>query len=273
MSGLSRTPGKRVWVNSPPRVRIPPSPPIPGPDEARQGIGIMANPLMNHLLASLPDSDFQVLLSCLQLTSLTAGETLAEAGQPSFKIYFPIDALVAHSREMEDGLAIDTASVGADGMLGCGGLSGTPLHRLYVSQSGFAYRMDIADLKSAMASHTHIADMCMAGVQQILRKISIELACSHFHSLHQRVARWLLAQSDYGQTDSLVVTHQAIANSLGVRREAVSLTLPKLDGFSVSRGRLEITTRNLLEKACCECYFQLKATHPHQLKLPFGIGR
>ena len=29
MSGLSRTPGKRVWVNSPPRVRIPLSPPVP----------------------------------------------------------------------------------------------------------------------------------------------------------------------------------------------------------------------------------------------------
>ena len=29
MSGLSRTPGKRVWVNSPPRVRIPPAPPEP----------------------------------------------------------------------------------------------------------------------------------------------------------------------------------------------------------------------------------------------------
>ena len=27
MSGLSRTPGKRVWVNSPPGVRIPLSPP------------------------------------------------------------------------------------------------------------------------------------------------------------------------------------------------------------------------------------------------------
>ncbi len=27
MSGLSRTPGKRVRVNSPPRVRIPPAPP------------------------------------------------------------------------------------------------------------------------------------------------------------------------------------------------------------------------------------------------------
>ena len=29
MSGLSRTPGKRVRVNSPPRVRIPLSPPAP----------------------------------------------------------------------------------------------------------------------------------------------------------------------------------------------------------------------------------------------------
>jgi hypothetical protein len=28
MSGLSRTPGKRVWVHSPPRVRIPPFPPL-----------------------------------------------------------------------------------------------------------------------------------------------------------------------------------------------------------------------------------------------------
>lgn len=33
MSGLSRTPGKRVWVNSPPRVRIPPSPPDINPSD------------------------------------------------------------------------------------------------------------------------------------------------------------------------------------------------------------------------------------------------
>ena len=31
MSGLSRTPGKRVWVHSPPRVRIPPAPPNSNP--------------------------------------------------------------------------------------------------------------------------------------------------------------------------------------------------------------------------------------------------
>ncbi len=35
MSGLSRTPGKRVWVHSPPRVRIPPVPPNKKPRSAR----------------------------------------------------------------------------------------------------------------------------------------------------------------------------------------------------------------------------------------------
>jgi hypothetical protein len=36
MSGLSRTPGKRVRVHSPPRVRIPPSPPATPGNKAIQ---------------------------------------------------------------------------------------------------------------------------------------------------------------------------------------------------------------------------------------------
>ncbi len=38
MSGLSRTPGKRVWVNSPPRVRIPLAPPKQKPLLFQQGL-------------------------------------------------------------------------------------------------------------------------------------------------------------------------------------------------------------------------------------------
>ena len=46
MSGLSRTPGKRVRVNSPPRVRIPPSPPGPPfPRPAGLGKRAMRRPI------------------------------------------------------------------------------------------------------------------------------------------------------------------------------------------------------------------------------------
>jgi len=234
--------------------------------------GYVSNPKLNDLLASLPESELQVLLPSLQLVSLTAGETLAEAGRKSPLIYFPVNALVAHSREMSDGMAIDTSTVGAEGMLGCGGLIGTSLHRLYVVQSGLAYRIDGETFMSVISSHPIIADMCTRGVQLVLRKISIELTCCHFHSIHQRVARWILTQDDCNQSGGLDVTHQAIANSLGVRREAVSLALPKMSGCSVGRGRLEITDRSLLEKESCECYFQLRATNLGQRNLPFSDG-
>jgi hypothetical protein len=230
----------------------------------------MANPRMNKLLALLPQHDLEVLLPCIHLVSLSAGDILAESGIPSHKIYFPINALVAHARDMRDGLVIDTALVGAEGMLGCGGLVGVPFHRLYVAASGLAYRMDLEQLIVAKHSSPQIADMCMQGVQHIGRKISIELACSHFHPLLQRVARWVLARYDHCGHASLHVTHQAIADSLGVRREAVTLALGKLSGCNVSRGHLEITDRALLESECCECYHQLKAINPNQLQLPFA---
>ncbi len=230
----------------------------------------MTNPKINELLASLPEIDYQLLLPLLKLVSLTAGDTLLEAGGKSLKIYFPTNALVTHSREMGNGLAIDTASVSADGMLGCDGLTGSSLHRLYVAQSGLAYRMDLEQLKPAMASRPKISDMCMVGVQLILRKISIEVACCHFHSIYQRVARWVCTQDDASCNGSLDVTHQLIAYSLGVRREAVSLALAKLSGCSVTRGHLEIIDRSLLEKESCDCYFQLKAANPNQIKLPFS---
>ncbi|MEY3914346.1 MAG: hypothetical protein RL509_2390, partial [Pseudomonadota bacterium] len=158
----------------------------------------------------------------------------------------------------------------AEGMLGCGGLIGTDLHRLYVAQSGLAYRIDGEAFMAIMSSHPIIADMCTRGVQLVLRKISIELTCCHFHSIHQRVARWILSQDDCNHSGGLAVTHQTIASSLGVRREAVSLALPKMGGCSIGRGHLEITDRALLEKEACECYFQLKVTHRDQRKLPFS---
>jgi len=121
-----------------------------------------------------------------------------------------------------------------------------------------------------MSSYPMIAEMCTRGVQLVLRKIAIELACCHFHAVQQRVARWILAQDDCTHIGGLDVTHQGIANSLGVRREAVSLALPKLSGCSLTRGHLEITDRSLLENEACECYFQLKATNPNQTDLPFS---
>jgi hypothetical protein len=73
---------------------------------------------------------------------------------------------------MSDGMVIDTSTVGSEGMLGCGGLIGTSLHRLYVSQSGLAYRIDGEVFMGVMSSYPMIADMCTRGVQLVSAKNS-----------------------------------------------------------------------------------------------------
>ena len=50
MSGLSRTPGKRVWVHSPPRVRIPPVPPKHSPKPIGLGLFCLSHAKLAMLI-------------------------------------------------------------------------------------------------------------------------------------------------------------------------------------------------------------------------------
>ena len=65
MSGLSRTPGKRVGVNSPPRVRIP----LPPPGYCRPNVRTAAAP-RRQVRLSLP-----VVIRPLEFTLLPAART------------------------------------------------------------------------------------------------------------------------------------------------------------------------------------------------------
>ena len=59
------------------------------------------------------------------------------------------------------------------------------------------------------------------------------------------------------QTDTLVMTHDLIANMLGVRREGVSIAaedLQKRGLIRYVRGTITILDRKGLENAVCECY-------------------
>lgn len=220
------------------------------------------NPRMNQCLETLPDNDFQLVLPHLKLMSLRAGETLYEAFSRPNKLYFPINTLIAMRKDTPDGLSIDTATIGSEGFLGFEGLTGNSYFNAIVAESGFVYQMDRSHLLALIDLYPMISKMCMRGSQIIIRKISLELLCNHYHQIPQRLARWILTRHDCLLAESLSVTHQAISESLGIRREAVTLNLANLSGIKVTRGRLKIADRTALEHQSCECYFQLKQVHP-----------
>jgi CRP-like cAMP-binding protein len=227
------------------------------------------NPRMNQCLETLPQSDYALLFPHLKLVSVGAGELLNEALSRPHKLYFPVTALIALRKDTPDGLSIDTATIGAEGLLGLSGLTGNAFFHTIVAEPGLVYELDSSHMQHLIDLRPMITKMCMRAAQLVIRKISMELLCNHYHQIPQRLSRWILTRHDYLLADSLTVTHQAISDSLGIRREAVSLALAHVSGVRLSRGHLEITDRKLLEHQSCACYFQLKQEHPNQISLAF----
>ena len=176
------------------------------------------NPKMNQCLATLPQSDYALILPHLRLKSLGAGEILNEALSRPDKLYFPVNALIALRKDTPDSLSIDTATIGAEGLLGLSGLTGNSYFQTIVAEPGLVYQLDSVYMQSLIDLHPMITKMCMQAAQLVIRKVSMELLCNHYHQIPQRLSRWILTRHDYLLAESLLVTHQAISDSLGIRR-------------------------------------------------------
>lgn len=81
--------------------------------------------------------------------------------------------------------------------------------------------------------------------------------CNPFHTVRQRLCRWLLVSSDCLHSDSLDLTQQSLADMLGKHLNQVgrvALDLQKSGLIRYVHGRITILDRKGLETASCECY-------------------
>ena len=82
-------------------------------------------------------------------------------------------------------------------------------------------------------------------------------ACNKLHDTEQRLARWLLTVADRLESDTFSITQEYLAQMLGVRRMAVSLSAGALQRSGLieyTRGRISILNRSGLTASACECY-------------------
>ncbi len=151
------------------------------------------------------------------------------------------------------------------------GVSMAPM-RAIVQGTGQALQMKADDLKQSLIECPTIKQTLNRYLYVTMRQYPHIAACTHFHEIEPRLARWLLMTHDRSSSDSFHLTHEFLARMLGVRRSGVTVaarTLQLRKLIDYRRGEITVLNRKGLEKASCTCYQTLINDYEKQ----FSAGR
>jgi CRP-like cAMP-binding protein len=119
----------------------------------------------------------------------------------------------------------------------------------------------------AVGSMPAFRNLITAYAHAFLEQVLISGACNGAHSLNERLARWLLMMRDRGDSATLSITQNLLAEMLGVQRPSVTIAIQELErtgSIHAVRGGVTILDRQSLIQASCECYQMIRtriATH------------
>ena len=233
------------------------------------------DPRRNHLLASLPDAEWQRWRPLLEWVDMPLGHVMYESGATLSHVYFPTSAIVSLLYVMENGASAEIAVVGNEGIVGISlfmGGESTP-SRAVVQSAGTGFRLSSEHIKEEF-KRAPVLHLLLRYTQALITQMAQTAVCNRHHSLDQQLCRWLLLSLDRLQGDELVMTQELISNMLGVRREGVTegaLKLQEAGCIRYARGRIKVLDRAGLEKRTCECYAVVKTEYDRLL--PNALAR
>jgi CRP-like cAMP-binding protein len=220
-------------------------------------------PKDNHLLAMLPEAEWERLAPHLVPVDMPLGQVVYESGDAVPHVYFPSTAVISLLYVMEDGASAEIAIVGNEGLIGIAVFMGgeTTSNRAVVQSAGRAYRLGARVLKDEFHRGGPVQRLLLRYTQALIAQMVQTAACNRHHSIDQQLCRWLLLSLDRLPSSEVKMTQQLIANMLGLRRPGVTDAAMKLQEAGLIRysyGNIEVLDRPGLEKRVCECYASVK---------------
>lgn len=224
---------------------------------------VVLDPFANKLLAGLPSKDFEKLSPHLVSGSFAQGTILTEAGSEIDDLYFPLSGMISLVAVMRDGKAIETATVGHDGVFGamvCFGYLVSNV-RAIVQVPMSATRISVTQFRKAAQDSEALRQLAINYNELMLNQARVTAACNALHKVEERFCRWLLQTRDTIDNDTIVLTQEFLSEMLGVRRTSVTDVATRLQSagiISYSRGVIKIVDLPALQALACECYDTLR---------------
>jgi CRP-like cAMP-binding protein len=215
--------------------------------------------IRNRLLKGLPASERRPILAELEILDLERHAGISRAGQPMTHVYFPESCMISVVSTMGNGSCVEAGIIGSRGMSALPVFLDAPDHLLdsFVQVPGRAGRIPAEVFRRSAVTGTTLHSLSLHYASFFLEQVARSAACNALHRLEQRCARWLLLASDELGRPDFSLTHEYLAEMLGVRRASVTDVAAELSQrrlVEYSRGRVRIIDARGLAKAACECY-------------------
>ena len=212
----------------------------------------------NRILAALPVEALRAALAECSAVRAGMGHVLCWPGTQPSAVHFPLTSVVSLTCELSSGDATEVGMLGFEGVVGADMAFGaaTSSHRATVVVAGDVLTMPVATFARVYDEEPAFRAAINAFEHELFRRVAQTAACNNFHTIEQRVARWLLAARRLGRSSEIAVTHGLIARLLGVRRAGVTVALGDLERRGLvrcGRGHLHVDDEAGLRDAACEC--------------------
>ncbi|MFC0588205.1 Crp/Fnr family transcriptional regulator [Novosphingobium aquiterrae] len=226
----------------------------------------------NDLLSALFEDHRTRLSSRVSSQQLAKGQLLYDPGDSIEYCYFPCGAAMAtYYVVMDDGMAVETATVGREGALG-GIVSHGRLPafaRSTVLQGGTFLRLPLRELEQLKDDVPSIGRLFDRYADCFVAQVFQSVACNASHTIEQRVARWLSAAIVRTGGNDMAITQEQLGELLGVGRTYASRVLQRFKErgvIEIRRGRLVVRDEKALHDTACTC----NAVIAHHFKVVLG---
>lgn len=217
----------------------------------------------NRLLAALPADEYHRLMPELHTIHLADGESLPHCG--AARVYFPERGFCSVRKVMPDGRAIEIASVGNEGVVGLGALSGSSDEagkNVFVQiGTGSARFMLLGSVNRELAQPGTLRRLVERFSRALLESIIRSAACNGQHTADHRCVRWLLSAQDRIGRPQFELTYQSLGLATGLKKSKVAIVLKRLSKLNIvetAGGMVTIVDRPALERLACDCYMRMK---------------